>query len=270
MYALLVLAAITASAPQASPTPLHEIARVRATVLCTALQSNVHTALLRIVEGDAAIARGRSRFAQMARDEVLRARGSLRFDQIAVDTIVRQIASSMQAAHEQLDDEKRIPHSANTTEERTLTAIKHSLEATLSDQNDAVNVLNGTVETDRLGRMQKEGLDALQGAVNNDFAQAPSITSGLAEDDEITSYLGYAGIDPLTAQTGNTLSFAPDGMVSDTIYDQMSLVIALTQSRAARHAAEAEELIRTLWPSCVVPPALQPPATTLPASKPSP
>jgi hypothetical protein len=255
-----------APTPQPSAPPLREIGHVRATVVCSALDQPIRKALLGVLSNDNEVTRGREELDKMAHDQVRRARGSLRFDRNAIDETVRKIVEQSKDVEKALGDTKSLPvEGAEGYAE--IENVKRQLELVLSDQNDAVNALEGTVETERLGEMQKEGLDALHGAVSADQAPIPTLAVALAEDDELTSYLGYAGVDPLAQQGSNPIASAPDGLVANTVYERLSELVLLEQRASRADFDPAKGVIGGLWAKCLLPSPLQ---TAQPGSTPLP
>ena len=271
----LVLAALLFSASQApaagvpapSPTPLREIGRVRATVPCSALNDHVRPALLAALSNLAAVDAGRKALDTAASDQVRRAKLSLRFDRIAVDKAVRAMSENLAKAHEQLD---AIPASvgADGADGKAVAEAKASLEQILNEQNDEINVLHGTVETDRLGEMQHEGLSKIKSQLGTGPEAAPGPFStnalfGNADDDEIMSYLGYAGLPGAPLDPLDTVALNPTGLIGNTVFGRMASAVAEEEAQTIAGVRDAERSMLPVWRSCSLnakPPPSPPPA----------
>src|ERR1700682_200823 len=161
MLAMLVLALASSPTPRPSPAPapavLQEIGRVRSrTPLCSTLREAVAPSILALLKSDTVLAAGHQTFLTMGRHEIERSRGRLEMDRLQLDREVVAIVRNLQTVATLLGDAKRFPKVAATDDERRALAIKGQLEAVARAQNDALNVISGTLETDRLGQMQHD------------------------------------------------------------------------------------------------------------------
>lgn len=251
--------------PAPSATPLREIGRVRSTFFCATLHQNVRLALHALVENDKIMGKGHDALEKMASDQVQRARASIPFDRSSVDRVVRELVHNVGEIEKQLDHSTRFPAIAQTDDERKALEIKAQLESVLNAQKDSINVLNGTVETDRLGQMQREGLSDLQSAIGPESAASPS-APGSTSDDDTGSYLAIAGLPALPQAGPDPRTLPASSLIGNTLYGKMAFVVAVEQARSAQAGRDAARTILTEWRACD--PARAPPAAT-PSGQPS-
>ncbi len=197
MLGMLVLAlAVTPSpAPSAAPV-LQEIGRVRSrTPLCSTLREAVAPSILALLKSDAVFAAGHQTFVTMGKHQLERSRTQLEFDRIQLDHQVVAVVQNLKAVDTLLADTKRFPKVATTDDERRALAIKAQLQQVAKAQNSALNVISGTLETDRLGQMQHERPTKIEAAIGpeNGHSNQPG-TAATDPDLGPVSFLDSAGV----------------------------------------------------------------------------
>ena len=196
MLAMLVFALAAAPSPEPSPAILQEIGRVRSrTPLCSTLREAVAPSILALLKSDSVLSAGGRTFVTMGKHELERSRGQLELDRLQLDKQVVAIVKNLQAVDILLMDTKRFPKVATTDDERRALAIKAQLLQIAKAQNDALNVISGTLETDRMGQMQHDFPTKINAAtaVPGGHADQPG-TAATDPDLGPVSYLGSAGV----------------------------------------------------------------------------
>jgi hypothetical protein len=195
MLAMLVFALAAAPSPEPSPAILQEIGRVRSrTPLCSTLREAVAPSILALLKSDSVLSAGGRTFVTMGKHELERSRGQLELDRLQLDKQVVAIVKNLQAVDTLLMDTKRFPRVATTDDERRALAIKEQLLKIAKAQNDALNVISGTLETDRLGQMQHDFPTKINAATAREGTRAEPGTAATDPDLGPVSYLGSAGV----------------------------------------------------------------------------
>jgi hypothetical protein len=197
MLAMLVLALAVPPPPTPAPAPvLQEIGRVRSrTPLCATLRDAVAPSILALLKTDAVFSAGHQTFLTMGKHELERSRTQLEFDRIQLDREVVAAVRNMQAVEALLGDSKRFPKVAATDDERRALAIKAQLQKIAKAQNDALNVISGTLETDRLGQMQHERPTKIDAAIGPEGGHTNQPGTAATDPDlGPVSFLGSAGV----------------------------------------------------------------------------
>ena len=229
----LLLLVLASPLPAPSPGALIEIGRVRSRApLCTTLREAVAPSLLALMRGDTALAAGHDRFVLMGRHEVMRSRGQLQLDRLVLDQQIGAVVRNLRAIDTLLADPKRFPAKPVTDDDRRALEIKAQLQAVARAQNHALNVISGTVETDRLGEMQTEFNHKMQAAVS---ASSPGSASAgnpsTSGDPDLgpVSFLNAAGVqqspnttDAQQASGAAARSATGSSVFGHTLYDGMA------------------------------------------------
>ncbi len=206
MLAMLVLALAVPPSPAPSPGVLLEIGRVRSRApLCSTLRDAVAPSILALLNSDAVFSAGHKTFVTMGKHELERSRGQLELDRLQLDRQVVAVVKNLQAVDALLNDTTRFPKVATTDDERRALAIKAQLLKIAKAQNEALNVISGTLETDRLGQMQHDFPGKINAATGPERGQGNQPGTAFTDPDlGPVSYLGSAGVGH--NDTGQTLS----------------------------------------------------------------
>ena len=246
MLAMLVLALAAAPTPAPSPGVLQEIGRVRSrTPLCSTLREAVAPSILALLKSDTVLAAGHQTFVMMGKHELERSRAQLELDRMQLDREVVAIVRNQRTVDALLGDTGRFPKVATTDDERRAQAIKEQLQAVARAQNNALNVISGTLETDRLGQMQHNVPSKITGATARDAGGAANRPGTPQSDNELgpVSYLDSAGVQ----RSPNTTALPPDvpGMPQTGAATTLSGFGAPTD--IIRLAGSAQSMGRTLY-----------------------
>ncbi len=173
------LAAVPAAAatpvPAASMSPLPYIGGTHASRLCTTVRETVAPVVLGLLTSDRLIVAGRHRYDVMggvmkSHADVMTDRGfapsdplddpqaDVEFGRIRLDRVVNAMAHDLVVVNGMLRDDKRFPNPPRTGDDLLALQLRAQLQATADAQNEALNVINGVLETDRLYEMRGRAL----------------------------------------------------------------------------------------------------------------
>jgi hypothetical protein len=248
-FGALILAAALGSpapAPTTTPTtlvPLKEIGRVRSSPVCTTLREQVGPAIRNVLTVDQVIALGRPILQRYAHDVyVLGANASGEMDLMRLENTIGPLAHSLLAAQALLNP-RQFPKQAQTDDERLLLESRDRLEAITKEQQNALNSINGMLETSQLGELQRTD------AGYNDFAtpelRKPKTGSGSVDtlDAGIAHSRGEQIDLNFSGETG--LGYNPaKAIVAD---------VTAAQTRIALRETDAAASIMALARSCAQP-----------------
>jgi hypothetical protein len=158
---LILAIAVADAAPQATPPPT--IAKVRSRALCSTLRENIAPALLALSRNEHVIDAGRDQLLAMGKDRVVGATdGWRRLDRVRLENLITPIETNIETVDKLLEDATKFPNQPHTVDDVDAARMKAQLLGILSQQKAALNVLNGTVETQDLADML-----ALPGTAND-------------------------------------------------------------------------------------------------------
>jgi hypothetical protein len=237
--ALAALLALTAQAPAPStaPTSLPEIGRTRAKGFCTTVRDNVAPSVLGLMKTDDLIGAGHRAVLKTAHDEAAGSPEAIQIDRLYLDKVITAMAHNLGVVKRMLSDDKRFPKAPMNDDDRFALLLKAQLQAAADRQNDALNHLNGILETQGMGVMRKDISTAMQGAVGNVGGPSTVSTPGGFFDSTTVP-----GANPLAL--GGTAAIAPSHTIGHTLWDQLAADIEVQQARIA----QAEQ---TLTPTVV-------------------
>jgi hypothetical protein len=245
LFGAFVLAAMTASvpdgaaAPAPAPTVLPEIGRVRSTHICSILHDRIAPAIEHLANVDKQLQTGKLSFLSMAHNQVAGVRPALQLDEVHVEFAVKAMLDELAKMHDLLSNPNEFPTSPQTEDGKTAANLKAKLEEVDAQHQMAINVMNGTIETDQLGQMQHEGMSYMMSAIGALPGEGVTATSAVAI--EPTSYIGYAGlpkppdllIDPRSIEARDLGADTLFGKLAGALYDRQFHIVQLETSLTA-------------------------------------
>lgn len=245
LLAVLGALAISAAAPVGALTaqppalPLPEIGRTHSKGLCTAVRDRVAPAVLGLMKTDELIAAGHRALLKSGQDQNqpsgTATNGALELDHVYLERVVQAMAHNLQIVKLALNDPKTFPKNATTDDDRYALLLKVQLQDAADRQNDALNRINGVLESQGMNSARKDISTAMQssaGPVN------PIGNAGAGFFD--TSALPGSGPTGLSGVSG----VGPSNTTGHTIWDALALDVEVEQTRIA-HAEQ------TLTPTVV-------------------
>lgn len=248
-------AAVLAQPPSPQPTVLPEIARVRSTHICAILRERIKPALDHLANADQQLQTGKLSFINMGRNQFAGVRPALQLDEVHVEFAVKAMLDELAKMHDLVRNPNEFPKSPQTDDGRTAADLKAQLQAVEAQHQLAINIMNGTIESDRLGEMQHEGMQYMMTAIGP--GKGESATPTPAPTLEPTSFIGFAGlptppdliVDPRSVEARDLGADTLYGKLAGALYDRQVHIVQLEATLAAAVAALAQ--------GC--PPAAKPP-----------
>ena len=260
----LSLAAALSTAPTVAPTPqattLPEIGRVRSTHICAVLRDRINPALVRLAHSDGQLQTGKLAFLDMGTHQVSQNRGALELDQVHVEFAVRKMVEDLAAVDALLTSPADFPKSPQSDDGRTAADIKAKFKQIEAEQQTSINVMNGTIETDRLGAMQHEGFELMAAAVGPQRGEA--VTPMPLPTVEPISFIGVAGLPAPPDLIVDPRSVEAQGLAADTMYGKLAGALHDEQLRAAKIEDELEATVVALARGCTASPSAPPNKST--------
>jgi hypothetical protein len=194
--ALIAAGAIAACPPVASgqttPSPaataLPEIGHVRSKGFCTTVRDNVAPSLLGVMKNDDLIGAGHRAFAKMAADGSANSAQAVDLDRVYLDKVAAAMAHNLRVITTLLADKTRFPDKATTDDDRFAQQVRDQLVAVADAQKRTLDVISGTVETDRMGQMRADYDTGMESSLGNTQGQGP------LTNDVRSSFLDSAGL----------------------------------------------------------------------------
>lgn len=248
-----ILAAVAAGGPSPAPsaTPLKVIVDIRSSALCTSLRQNIGPALAAIMSDDQAVAASKPLLIQMSRDyispETINQAGlgnlhgpastdhssaKMELDTSHLEELIGVLAHNLQMIDAALADSKRFPAVANTDADHKLLEIKAQLQDVAKQQRQALDVLNGLVDTRRMEEAANRGDDVI-----NLFGLNESKNSKISGSNSQFD-AGPLGTTPVNANDP-VLSQADFSSLSASIFGRFYRIINIEQRVIAQQEASA-------------------------------
>jgi hypothetical protein len=215
----IVVAASGQAPPEPSASPLKEIGRVRARAFCTTISKTVAPYVQGILNNDEWIKVAHYQFLTLGVDVAQKRNSQL--DRARADRVVGAMATNLGIMDKLMNTPGRFAQVPVTQDDRDLLTIRTQLEAIGSAQKRTLDLVNGALETESLGRMQSEMNNQIKNATSGDTGATTPVPSG-----DPGSYISVAGLPTNPAIPGvdprQTLNGTTTG---NTIWDKLAAQI---------------------------------------------
>jgi len=246
-------AGATPTPPAASPapyaTPPKEIGRVRSSAYCTMLGRRIAPALVGLMRTDEAIGAGHRVFSKMSEDTIIGSPNHLDLDRRYLSQVVTVASHNLIVVRKLLSDPTYFPAQLKTDDDREAAELKAKLEAVVAQQNEAVNLLAGTLETDLMGQMQSQH-DQNMVSTNQNGNASPLPTT---DPSQFMSVAGLPTNEPNAQFSQKALSSGTTR--KQTIYDNLATGLELEQRRISVVEKVASAAVVAAVPLCTGPQA---------------
>lgn len=148
--------------PTATAAPLKTIIEVRTTPLCQTLRQGVQPTLVGLMKNDSLIESANRAVAKMFDDQVTQASASEQIDRLYLRNIAAALAHNLTIIGQLLG--QRFPQDATSTSASEDMHVR--LQTVASAQNDALNLIEGFMQTEDIGRAQGEFVGGHQSGAN--------------------------------------------------------------------------------------------------------
>jgi hypothetical protein len=201
----------------------------------------VRIALAGLMRNDAVIDAGGKAYRKMAHDAMAHSKGSVGMDRLFVENAVGAIVHNLAAIDALLDDPRRFPLAAGSTDTRSAVAMKAQLQAIADHQKQTLNVLNGMLETDTMKDMR--GFEDL-GVAPLSSGGATTAVAGAPMSAPVAAGMRSAPGDPGAA--GN----AGNDLLDMTAYGQVADEIGREQREVQQLESDAAMTIMNVAAQC--------------------
>ncbi len=237
---------LTAQSPVPHATAPPYIGGTHSRGLCTTVRDRVAPMIAGLMKSDEIVLAGHRTFAKMGHDTVLGSPDAMDLDRIYLGRLAAAMAHNLGVIDKLLADQKQFPKKPATDDERIAQTLATQIRAVADQQRKAVDLMNGVVEMDAMGRMQTE-FPKGGGPADNTAAFAPTVDIGGKSNVGPTSFVGAAGIpmqnalpgaDPRANNNRQTQTSAGALATSSTasghtLYDQLNGTLEQRQSAIA-------------------------------------
>jgi hypothetical protein len=228
----------TVPAPGPTATSLPEIGRTRSRGVCTTVRDSVAPMVLGLMKSDELVGAGHRAFLKMSDDTRRSGSEALDLDQLYLRKVTDAMAHNLIVIDKLLADEKRFPKKAVTDDERVAQLLKEQIAAAAAQQRKTLDLMNGALETEALGRMQNEiAGGALATSGGGDPAPKGALLPNPRGPDPAGSFIGVAGISmPSNTPALDARTLGKSKTAGHTIWDSLANAVAVQQ-----HAIAAAE-----------------------------
>lgn len=150
-------------APAASSAPLKTIIEVRATVLCQTLRDGVRPTLAGLMKNDSLIEAANRAVAKLVDDQAKQATGSGQIDRLYLRNVAGALSHNLSTIDDLLGH--RFPQDTSPMH-ASVEDIHARLASIASAQNETLNLIEGYLQTEEIGRAQDEFVGGHQSGAN--------------------------------------------------------------------------------------------------------
>jgi hypothetical protein len=210
------------------------------------LSKRIAPALLGLIKTDQAIGAGHRGFAKMSDDLTMGSTNHLDMDRRYLGQVVTVATHNLQIVKKLLSDPQYFPAQPKTDQDRSADALKTKLLAVVAQQDDAVNLINGAVETDLMGQMQSQHDTQMVNALGNPTAGASPIPT--IGPDQYMSVAGLPNNDPNSQYSQKAMNSS--STLKHTVYDALNQGLEVQQRRIASSEYVANAAVVAAVPLC--------------------
>lgn len=165
-----------APVPVPTATPLKEIVHVIARPICTALRRSIGPAVGHVLQNDKIIAASKPLFANYARDHAASSGNDAaeNLDVLGLENLVRPMVNNVAEIKRILGEPGAFPRFAHSDQEKQVLAMRAQLRAVLADQESALDLISGLVDTQQLGQLQASGSELAKSMAKPDVTSKGS------------------------------------------------------------------------------------------------
>jgi hypothetical protein len=229
--------ALTGQAPAPVPSSLPVIGHTHAKGFCATVRDNVAPSVLGLMKTDDLIGAGHRALLKSAHDASTGSTDELQMDRLYLEKVVGAMAHNLGIVKKMLSDTNRFPKTPVTDDDKLAALLRAQLQAAADRQNDALNHIDGILETEGMSSMRHDISSAMQTTTANAGGQTPAGAPGGFLDSSTVP-----GANPLPL--GGTAAVAPSRALGHTIWDRLAADVEIQQA----HIAAAEQ---TLTPTVV-------------------
>ncbi|HTW85134.1 MAG TPA: hypothetical protein VMD91_13780 [Candidatus Sulfotelmatobacter sp.] len=224
---LLVAPSGSFAANDATPPPT--IGGTHSKGFCDTVRGNVAPAVHGLMNDDALLGAGHRALAKMSHDAVTSTPQALDLDRVYLGKVVLSLAHNVGVIDKLLNDPSRFPKAPATDDDKEAALLQSQLRAARDRQNDALNLVDGLLETEQMGQMRSDLPSQIQSATGPSNATplpaSPTDPPNFLDTAGLPDYSPISSFDPRKLATSNTLGNTP--------YDHILRALDVDQGRIA-------------------------------------
>jgi hypothetical protein len=159
------------SSPSPSPAPTRtappEIYHTVVHPVCSALATKIRPAIGMLLENDKIIGESPAMFKEYGMAQFNQSEAQQSMTVLHMENLVTPLANNVLAIQKLLEDPSVFPPKAQNQEDQRTLDLKNKLMQSLADQQAALDIINGFVETQQLATMQHEGFGYINAIAND-------------------------------------------------------------------------------------------------------
>lgn len=170
--AMLAPVGMVAAAPTPAPAPTAtmppEIYRGTIRPLCSALRTKIAPSIAMLRENDKTIAKSPQYFKDFGTAQFNQSEGAKNMALNHLEYLVSPLANNVLAIQKLLEDPSVFPPNPLTEDDKQKDQLKKQLMQSLAQQQAALDIINGFVDTQNLASMQHDGFGYIGAMIGND------------------------------------------------------------------------------------------------------
>jgi hypothetical protein len=143
--------------PTAKATTIPEIYHTTVRPVCSALRTKIGPAVGMLLQNNQLIAKSKPMFKEFATAQFNDSQPQKSMTLLHMENLVTPLANNVLAIQKLLEDPTVFPPNSHTDDDKRSNELKSKLLASLADQQAALDIIDGFVETQNLADMQHEG-----------------------------------------------------------------------------------------------------------------
>ncbi len=172
---------VLGASPAPSGTMPPEIEHTYTRPVCSALQTVVGPAIGMLKQNDQTIAKSPKFFKDYSAAQFNGSRAQQDISVLRLENLVSPLANNVLAIQKLLSNKEIFPVTPQTNDDRRKLQLKRQLEETLAQQQGALDIINGFVDTQQMGSLQHAGMGYISSIASSEV-QSPGghMPNGLA------------------------------------------------------------------------------------------
>lgn len=252
-FTSLALAGIlTAAVPRPTPAPLapfKTITNVHVSPLCNALRRSIAPAIAHVLTNDRLIAVSRPDFDAYVKDTTQSTQAAQDLDVLRLERLIDPLVANSKAVEQLLDDPQAFPNAVPDRSYRSVVEMRNDLKSALADQQHALDVISGFVDTQQMGELQQAGKHYYDLMARGDRVGHNAPTPAPAAPQAAPNAALNAGVpDPQRSTDPRYLN--ADSPFSNNPLNGFSMAIAAYQAQIAVPEKKAAQLVFAAVSQC--------------------
>jgi hypothetical protein len=245
MLLLALAGALTAAVPSPKPAPLtpyKTITNVHVSPLCNALRRSIAPAIGHILANDRVIAASRPDFDAYVKDTTQSIQAAQDLDVLRLERLIAPLVANSKAVRQLLDDPQAFSNAVHDPSYQHVLQMRAYLQSALAEQQRALDVISGFVDTEQMGELQQAGKHYYDLAARGDLAGQNAPTPAPAGPQAEPNAVLNAGM-PDPQRSTDPRYFNADSPFQNNPLNGFSLAIAAYQAQIAVPEQKAATIV---------------------------